>query len=482
MATGFLGCKSKKIIKEMTKVLSKFTNAPKVPNLMGGRRVFERAFKQEPIVRGNMNVRKGIYLGAYILAVSCIGPTRASAQKRVLFIGNSYTYFQEMPRAFARLAEATGEDVTYEMIALGGYTLKNHWQTPSTVAKVASGDWDYIVLQEQSQLPSFPLPTVEEEVFPYARKFDSLSRQANPCTQTVFFMTWGRKNGDSDNCPHWTPVCTYRGMDSLLQLRYTMMAESNKALLAPVAPMWNKIRAERPGMELYQSDESHPSATGTYVSAVCFYTLLYGKDPRDNSYDFTLTPGDADYIKGVAKSVVLDSMGHWLRYSDREPRFAGWDVRQNGTEVSAGILQPENVTDYSWDFGDGSAPVLSAQATHVYAAPGTYRIALELAGNCGPRFYYKDIEVTRGTSVEDLRGDAPQVVALPSPARERAMVQGLEGDASYKLIDVWGSVRAQGHWGARTEKTIDLAGLPAGTYLLHWSSVSGSGVIKVAKY
>ena len=63
-------------------------------------------------------------------------------------------------------------------------------------SRIRSGSWDFVVLQEQSQLPSFPIEQVTAEVFPYARYLDSVIKAHNSCAQTIFYMTWGRKNGD----------------------------------------------------------------------------------------------------------------------------------------------------------------------------------------------------------------------------------------------------------------------------------------------
>lgn len=72
-------------------------------------------------------------------------------------------------------------------------------------------------------------------------------------------------------------MCTYAGMDSLLHLRYMMMAEDNHAVVSPVGAVWNYIRANFPLIELYSPDESHPSVAGSYAAACCFYTSIFRK-------------------------------------------------------------------------------------------------------------------------------------------------------------------------------------------------------------
>ena len=120
--------------------------------------------------------------------------------RRVLFLGNSYTFVNDLPQLTANFSQAAGDSLIFDSNTPGGYSLQQHSVNQTTLTKIALGNWDFVVLQEQSQMPSFPLSQVLVEVFPYAKKLDSLIKAANPCTQTIFFMTWGRKNGDSYNC------------------------------------------------------------------------------------------------------------------------------------------------------------------------------------------------------------------------------------------------------------------------------------------
>src|SRR5690554_4729638 len=176
----------------------------------------------------------------------------------VLFIGNSYTHQNDLPGIIKSLANSAGDDINYQSHTPGGYTLKQHSEDSLTLDYIQNFLWDFVVLQEQSQLPSFPDLQVEEDVYPYAKTLDSLIHETRFCVRTIFYMTWGRENGDSDNCAFFPPLCTYEGMDSLLQLRYLTMAESNEALVAPVAKVWRKIRSDYPNMNLYDNDGSHP--------------------------------------------------------------------------------------------------------------------------------------------------------------------------------------------------------------------------------
>jgi len=131
----------------------------------------------------------------------------------------------------------------------------------------------------------------------------------------MFFMTWGRENGDINNCPNWPPVCTYEGMDDLLQERYLIMANDNEASVSPVGAVWRYIRDSEYGIDLYSADGSHPSAIGSYVAGICFYTSLFQKNPTEISWngneEWNIPESDAELIKEVVKLVVYDDFEAW---------------------------------------------------------------------------------------------------------------------------------------------------------------------------
>ena len=97
----------------------------------------------------------------YILAFS-------QTTKKVYFIGNSYTAVNNLPQLIKQVANSTGDDLIYQEHTPGGSTLKQHSTNPAVIATINDGGWDYVVLQEQSQIPSFPLSYVQAELFPYA--------------------------------------------------------------------------------------------------------------------------------------------------------------------------------------------------------------------------------------------------------------------------------------------------------------------------
>lgn len=228
---------------------------------------------------------------------------------KVLFIGNSYTEVNNLPQLISHLATSTGDTVEYAAQTPGGCTFQQH--LTGALSLIRQGGWDYVVLQEQSQLPSFPESQFMSQCYPFATQLCDTIRKYNPEANIVFYMTWGRKNGDQQNCPYFPPLCTYEGMDSLLYERYMMLAEDNQAMVSPVGYVWRYIRSNFPDIELYQADESHPSLAGSYAAACTFYTTLFGKTPIWIATDENVPADQAVIIRDVVAELVFDSLERW---------------------------------------------------------------------------------------------------------------------------------------------------------------------------
>lgn len=249
----------------------------------------------------------------FILAVSQTILAQSPKPLRVLFLGNSYTYVNDLPKICTDIVKSTGKEIIVDSRTVGGYTFRQHLGDDSSLYKLKLGGWDYVVLQEQSALPSYPEKEIQQRVLPYAHSLDSLAHIYSPKAKTIFYMTWGRRDGDSTRCSVFPVVCTYKGMDSLLALNYTRMAAINHAEISPVGVVWRSIREKKPALELYQADKSHPSPAGSYAAACCFYTILFQKDPSEIKFDFQLKANDAAFIRSVVKSVVYEQLGKWLK-------------------------------------------------------------------------------------------------------------------------------------------------------------------------
>ena len=237
-------------------------------------------------------------------------------EKQVLFIGNSYTYMNDLPELINQIAISKGNSLIYESHTPGGSTLMQHASNSNVQSLLNATEWDYVILQEQSQNPSFPPSQVASQVYPYAESLCEDIREANPCTEPVFFMTWGRENGDSQNCASYPPICTYEGMQDRLTESYTEMAQNNESLLAPIGIAWKNIREQHPEINLYSSDGSHPSIQGSYLAACVFYAILFDDSATNNYTSTNLNINEAQLIQTFANNAVNNNETDYNRYPE----------------------------------------------------------------------------------------------------------------------------------------------------------------------
>jgi len=383
---------------------------------------------------------------------------------RALFLGNSYTYTNDLPGTVAGLALSGGDTLVYDSSTPGGYTLQQHCTNSTTLSLIAEGNWDYVILQEQSQLPSFPDEQVAEEVYPYAKKLDSLIKAHNDCAKTVFYVTWGRKNGDAMNCAVFPPVCTYEGMDSLLQLRYSIMADSNNALLSPVANVWRSIRADHPGIELYDADESHPSAKGTFAAACTFYSVLFGKDPVACTFSGTIGATDADIIKHTAKAIVYDSLDHWSAFYPAVT--AGFDFTISGGSVLFNNLS-ENADMYTWFFGDGNTSA-EPNPEYTYSSNGSYEVML-VAHDCADSDTLTRVVNITAVGIEETEAAEP-IRLYPNPVSDNIYIESSENTGQVIISDITGRIMSKHTITGKTPQPVNIERLSPGAYLIKIST------------
>jgi hypothetical protein len=227
----------------------------------------------------------------------------------VLFVGNSLTSANDLPKIIAELAKSRKIIIEYDMHAPGGYTFSQHATDPALQEKIRQGNWDFVVLQEQSQMPAYP-NQVEMTVYPYAKKLCQLIRQANPKARIVFYMTMARKNGDTEYAKNFPAVGTYAGMQKNINTSYLHMAQQNHSLLAPVGIVWQNVRLNKPMIELY-GDDKHPNITGSYLAACVFYALLFKDSPVGLPHPKGINDADALYLQTMTQKIIQSQPWHF---------------------------------------------------------------------------------------------------------------------------------------------------------------------------
>ena len=222
---------------------------------------------------------------------------------RVLFIGNSYTYVNDLPCVFTQLACSGGHLVETGMLAPGGWTLAEHVNDSSTQTELAAKQWDYVVLQEQSIVPALEQSRIQY-MYPAARTLVRMIRDDG--AEPMFFMTWGHRDGVTD-----FGINDYAIMQKQLATGYLTIADELGVPVAPVGSAWEQVRQQSPAIDLWQSDGSHPTVDGTYLAACVFYAAIFNESPQGLSYTAQIPADTAKALQSIAASVVLNDSAKW---------------------------------------------------------------------------------------------------------------------------------------------------------------------------
>ncbi|MBV9209804.1 MAG: SGNH/GDSL hydrolase family protein [Acidobacteria bacterium] len=212
-------------------------------------------------------------LTAFIASTNHFASTNPPARKstRVLFVGNSYTLYNDLPWITRQLSLSAHEQrpLETEVVAMMGATLQEHWSNGLALRKLKEdGPWDYVVLQEQSTM-SLENPASMRE---YAVRFNEEIKKAG--AKTILFVPWAHRESLEQQ--------------SAILAAYQSLAQDLGVLQAPIGAAWQDALPRDNRLTLYRADaDSHPNARGSYLAACVLYATIYGKSPEGVSAEIT---------------------------------------------------------------------------------------------------------------------------------------------------------------------------------------------------
>ena len=206
---------------------------------------------------------------------------RSSDPIKILFIGNSFTQRNNLPTLVAEMAASRDMSVTHDLISAGGASLRRHWNSGKAATAIATGGYDYVVLQEQSTLPVKNAARMAENV----RLFDESIRQAG--SKTVLYMTWARQHAPESQ--------------AVIAEAYITIGKELGATVVPVGLAWQHFVTKHIAPALYDRDQSHPTPAGSYLAACVFLTVLLKTNPIGiNAAPAVLGKQDREVLQAAA--------------------------------------------------------------------------------------------------------------------------------------------------------------------------------------
>lgn len=263
-----------------------------------------------------------------IIALTAFIYTSAMAQQQtikenisVLFIGNSYTFMNDMPFIFQKMAKEEGYNAYVDTLVHGGKNLQYHADRKETYEKIRSRNWTYVVIQGHSNEFATPKTEIEKKSkVNLGRIIDSV-RTNNSCTKIVLYMTWAYKNGN----PNWEPINSYEKMQNMVAENYMWVAKDFNAIVCPVGIIWEDVRKKMKNLNLYIEDEKHPNLYGSFISAATFFTTITKQSPVGSPIKIDLAKDTKEFIEREVFAIASE-FSRWRNYGDDYKITPGFDV------------------------------------------------------------------------------------------------------------------------------------------------------------
>jgi PKD repeat protein len=414
-----------------------------------------------------------------LLAVILINKLFAQDTLSVLFLGNSYSSYNNLPQLVQSLSSSAGKTLIIDSNMPGGMTISGHVNNATSIAKISQGNWDYVVIQEQSQIPSIDHYRYNE-MYPAMTNLKSLIEQYNPCAKIITYMTWGRQYGGQQCGPgatYCSPVFVdFNHMQDSLTSAYLEISEQLNIQCAPVGLTWQNILNDTT-LILHSNDNSHPNIDGSYVAALTIYSSIWKQPSNGIAFNAGLTQSRALYYQQMSDNTIFNSQNDWnLLINNPIANFsetiAGFTA--TFTNLSTSI---NNTLNYFWDFGDGNTSSIQ-NPSHTYTSSGTYTITL-IASDC----IFADTSIYTiqiGTnSMKETSDSEFELYPNPTTKQINLMVDSNLLGSVYTVYDNTGKLVLTGK--INTENTsVELGNLSAGLYLFRMGE-NFTQTIKVIK-
>jgi hypothetical protein len=227
-------------------------------------------------------MKRGLALTLIFLFVISLWYSDAQSKKekvRILFIGNSYTYFGNLPQIVAIISDQTAKKLVTKKSVAGGASLSEHWRGErglQTREIIEHGKYDIVVLQDHSMAALNQPDTLRK----YVRLFCDLIKKSK--AKPYLYITWAREK-DPQNQETISKV-------------YREAAKENDAEVVPVGEAWALALKEKPDFDIYDSDGSHPTKLGTFLAACVFSEVFLSQIPRELPTVYNINDSDGEYV------------------------------------------------------------------------------------------------------------------------------------------------------------------------------------------
>lgn len=289
------------------------------------------------------------------------------SQEKALFIGNSMTYFNDMPILFQNIANNKGKNIESSMYAPGGTGFVNHVQDDNVYNQFRNQQWDYVILQPgtgESAGVSWPVNTTIER----GQKLMDSIKKYSPCAKIFLYeLPYGVPNETSYN--------TYFNIQTKFKDSVSKMADNLRVPMVAAGECARQHYSTSQDLLLHGSyNDIHPNLNGSYLVACAMYCTIFQETVSGCTYYGGVADNTATYFHGIADQIILQNKAQW-----RIPNFAFFaDYSQNINASNVNFTNlSTNQTSVLWNFGDGITST-DTNPNHTYTSDGTYQVELKI--------------------------------------------------------------------------------------------------------
>lgn len=370
----------------------------------------------------------------FFLSCMCIAAIAADSTK-VLFIGNSLTFYNDMPKIFESIAIKAGfNNIKVAMHAPGGayvaYTPQGtfaHANNPAVYSLINSEKWDFVVIQDNQ---GFYVDYVgsflqDANVIDGHEKLRDAAKANNPCSRVVLFAGWCFKNGYQQSPPIFN---TGAEMNTQVYLNYKFINKTIQEIISPIGMAWNRIIKEMPSINLWDSDEAHPSYAGSYLTAATVFSSIFRVSSETAFYKGALDSVTARKFRKVAYETVADSVAPTL-LSKYAP-----ELGYSATKLTAST----GYVKYEWYRNDTLFTTTAGNTVNI-TSKGCYQVVCTDNNGCKLRSLEK-CALTTGVDEYDLNYSFH---IYPNPATDHLMIDmpmGVQKPIQVQIADLSGRI------------------------------------------
>lgn len=248
-----------------------------------------------------------------------LGALLGAQEKKILFIGNSLTYYYDMPKMLEKMMNENSNSIyTVTQVTFPGIQLQHHISKGVAKLRFEENDWNYVILQHGT-LGYYVPQEIEKNILPSIKTFQSYDKQKT--AKFYLFATWVDKekypfqmcypkmlySGKEENFEEKFCSKEFQNRDEekeYLENQYSAIAKEANISSTKHSVMEYVFEKKYPYFNMWD-DESHPSKIGSYFNACIFFKVFSSKNLKEIKENFNINPSTASIIRDFVEDNYL---------------------------------------------------------------------------------------------------------------------------------------------------------------------------------